>query len=334
MPNIRVVHFGLGPIGAAILRKVSERPGFKVVGGIDADPAKIGRDLGDVAGLSRRLNLKVSSDAGKLLKSTKPDVVVLCTGSSIRDLMPQIETILKSKTAIVSTAEELAYPGYTHIRQARQIHAWAKKAKVAVLSTGVNPGFVMDALPIALTAACDRVDRIVVTRIQDARIRRLPFQQKIGAGLTTEQFQRQARDGSVRHVGFTESIAMIADALGWTLDRITDLVEPKVASVTTSSEFLAVDPGYVCGIVQEGIGYRKGQPAIRLHMEAYLGAPETYDSIEIDGSPRLDVRVMGGIHGDVATVSMVVNSIGKVVAAAPGLHTMRDMPLPSFFPGR
>jgi 4-hydroxy-tetrahydrodipicolinate reductase len=192
----------------------------------------------------------------------------------------------------------------------------------------------MDALPIAFTAVCERVDRVVVNRIQDARVRRLPFQQKIGAGLTTEQFQKQLGEGRVRHVGFTESIAMIADALGWTLDRISDHVEPKLASVTISSEFLAVDPGYVCGIVQEGIGYRKGDPAIRLHMEAYLGAPETYDSIEIDGSPRLAVKIAGGVHGDVATTSMVVNSIPRVLSATPGLHTMRDLPLPSFFPAR
>lgn len=333
MPNIRVMHFGLGPIGTAILKQVSSRPGFKVVGGIDVDPAKIARDLGDVAGLPGRLGIKVSGDAAKALKLARPDVVVLCTSSSIKKILPQLETILKSKTPIVSTNEELAYPGYTHIRQARQVHAWAKKAKVAVLSTGVNPGFVMDALPIALTSVCARVDRVVVNRVQDARARRLPFQQKIGAGMTTEQFQRQVADGSVRHVGFTESIAMIADSLGWTLDRITDEVEPKLASVTTSSEFLAVDPGYVCGIIQEGVGYRKGEPAIRLHMEAYLGAPETYDSIEIEGSPRIAVKVAGGIHGDIATTSIVINSIPKVLSATPGLHTMRDLPLPSFFPG-
>jgi 4-hydroxy-tetrahydrodipicolinate reductase len=334
MPNIRVMHVGLGPIGSAVLKQLAGRRGFKVVGGVDVDPAKVGRDLGDVAGLPQRLGVKVSADIAKAIKSAKPDVVVLCTSSSIKQVLPQLEAILKAKKPVVTTTEELSYPGYTHIRQARLIHALAKKAKVAVLSTGVNPGFVMDALPIALTAVCDRVDRIVVNRIQDARMRRLPFQQKIGAGLTTEQFAKKVRDGSVRHVGFTESIAMIADALGWTLDRITDSVEPKLASVTTSSEFLAVDPGYVCGIVQDGVGYRKGEPAIRLHMEAYLGAPESYDSIEIDGSPRLAVKVVGGIHGDVATTSIVINSIPKVLAAAPGLHTMRDMPLPSFFPGR
>ena len=328
------MHFGLGPIGAGIVKQVAARPGFKIVGAIDIDPAKVDRDLGDVVGLPRRLNVKVSADAAKALKKAQPDVVVLCTSSSIKKVLPQIDTILKSKTAIVSTTEELSYPGYTHIRQARQIHALAKKAKVAILGTGVNPGFAMDALPIALTAVCERVDRVLVNRIQDARIRRLPFQQKIGAGLTTEQFQKKVDDGSVRHVGLTESIAMIADALGWTLDRISDEIQPKLASVTISSEFLAVDPGYVCGIVQDGVGYRKGEPVIKLHMEAYLGSPETYDSGDIEGSPNLSMTIAGGIHGDVATASIVVNSIPHVLKAPPGLHTMRDLPLPSFFSGR
>jgi 2,4-diaminopentanoate dehydrogenase len=330
MPDIRVMHVGLGPIGSAILKQVSDRSGFKVVGGVDVDPAKIGRDLGDVAGLPRRLGIKVAADAAKALKSSKPHVVLLCTSSSIKTVLPQIKTILESKTPIVSTTEELAYPGYTHVRQARQIDAWARKAKVAVLSTGVNPGFVMDVLPIALTAVCERVDRVAVNRIQDARIRRLPFQQKIGAGLTAEQFRKQVAEGSVRHVGFTESIAMIADALGWTLDRITDHVEPKLASVTTSSEFLAVDPGYVSGIVQDGVGYRSGEPAIRLHMEAYLGAPESYDSVLIEGSPRIYSKIDGGVHGDIATASMTVNSIPAVMKAAPGFRTMREMQLPSY----
>ena len=331
--SIRVMHFGVGPVGAAVAQQIAHRHGFKSVGGIDIDPTKVGRDLGDVAGLTRRLDIKVSNDASKALKSARPDVVVLCTSSALKNVMPQIETILKAKLPIVSTTEELAYPGYTQIRLARRIHNWAKKARVAVLGTGVNPGFVMDALPIMLTAACERVDRVSVTRIQDARVRRLPFQQKIGAGLTTEQFQKKIEDGTVRHVGFTESVAMIADAMGWTLDRITDDVQPKLASVTISSEFLAVDPGYVCGFVQDGVGYRKGDPVIRLHMEAYLGAPESYETIEVEGMPRLSVRIAGGIHGDIATASMVVNSIPRVLEASPGLHTMRDLPLPSFCPG-
>ena len=334
MPNIRVLHFGLGPIGAAVAKQIAARPGFKIVGGIDIDPAKAGRDLGDVIGLNRRLGMRVSDNPAKALKAARPDVVVHCTSSSIKQVMPQLEAILKSRTPVVSTTEELSYPGYTHIRQARQINSWAKKAKVGAMATGVNPGFVMDALPIMLTAVCERVDRVLVSRVQDARVRRLPFQQKIGAGLTTEQFQRKADDGTIRHVGLTESIAMIADALGWTLDRITDQIQPKLATVTTSSEFLAVDPGYVSGVIQEGVGFRKGEPVIRLHFEAYLGAPESYDAVEIDGSPRISMKIPGGVHGDVATVSLVINSIPKVLAAGPGLHTMRDLALPSFFSGK
>jgi hypothetical protein len=330
---IRVIHFGLGPIGAAVVRQVAERKGFKIVGAVDIDPAKVGQDLGDVTGVGRKLKIKVLDDARKAIKAGKPDVAVLCTNSSLKKVVPQIESIVKLKVPIVSTTEELAYPTKANIRYARIIHQAAKKYKVAVLGTGVNPGFAMDALPIMVTAVCERVEAIRVDRIQDARIRRLPFQQKIGAGLTREQFQAKVDDASVRHVGLAESVSMIADALGWKLDRITDEIQPKIAAEAVSSEFMTVDPGFVCGLVQDGIGYRNGEPVITLHMEAYLGSPETYDAVEITGSPALRMKFTGGIHGDVATASITVNSIPKILEVTPGLHTMRDMPLPSFFGG-
>lgn len=330
---IRVIHFGLGPIGAAVVRQVASRKGFKIVGAVDIDPAKAGRDLGEVTGLGRTLKVKVSNDARKAIRASKPDVAVLCTNSSLKKVLAQIEAVLQLKVPIVSTTEELAYPTRGNMKYARAIHEMAKKYKVAVLGTGVNPGFVMDALPIMLTGVCERVDAIRVDRIQDARIRRLPFQQKIGAGLTREQFQAKVDDASVRHVGLAESVSMIADALGWKLDRVTDEIQPRIAAEGVSSEFLAVDPGFVCGIVQDGIGYRDGKPVITLHMEAYLGAPESYDAVEITGSPALKMKLAGGVHGDIATASITVNSIPKILEVAPGLHTMRDMPLPSFFGG-
>ena len=330
---IRVLHFGLGPIGAGVVRQVAERKGFKIVGAVDIDPAKAGRDLGEVAGVGRNLKVKVSDDAKKAIKAAKPDVVVLCTSSSMKGVLPQVETILKLKVPIVSTTEELSYPTKANLRYARIMHQMAKKSKVAMLATGVNPGFAMDALPIMLTGICERVESIRVDRVQDARVRRLPFQQKIGAGLTREQFQKKVDDGSVRHVGLAESVSMIADALGWKLDRVTDEIQPRMATETVASEYLAVDAGYVCGIVQDGIGYRGDRPVITLHMEAYLGAPESYDSVEIEGSPAIKSKIAGGIHGDIATASIVVNSLPKVLEVPPGLHTMRDMPLPSFYGG-
>jgi 4-hydroxy-tetrahydrodipicolinate reductase len=330
---ITVMHVGLGPIGVGVVRQVAARKGLSIVAAVDIDPAKIGRDLGDVCGLERPLRVKVTGDIARTIKSVKPDVAVLCTSSSLKKVLPEFEAVLKLKTPIVSTTEELAYPVRSNAAVAKRIDALAKRSRVAVLGTGVNPGFVMDALPIALTGVCERVSAIEVDRIQDARIRRLPFQQKIGAGLTREQFQAKVKDGSVRHVGLAESITMIADALGWKLDKVTDEIQPKIASVAVASDLLSVEAGRVSGLIQDGAGFRKGQPIIKLHMEAYLGAPESYDAVRIDGNPPLSMKIAGGVHGDVATASIVVNSIPKIIQAAPGLRTMKDMALPSFFGG-
>jgi hypothetical protein len=327
---IRVLHVGLGPIGAAVARQVATRAGFTAVGAIDIDPAKQGRDLGEVVGLDRRLRVPVSDDLRAVVRAARPDVAVLCTSSSLKKVWPQLEAVLKLKLPVVSTTEELAYPWWNQRALSKKIDAAARKARVAVVGTGVNPGFTMDALPITLTGVCEQVRAIAVNRIQDARSRRLPFQQKIGCGLTTAEFRARVEAGTVRHVGLTESIAMIAAAMGWTLERVTDQIKPVVSKDGISSPLLTVAPGRVCGLIQDGVGYVGGRPVITLHMEAYLGAPESYDSVEIDGTPTLSMKIAGGVHGDVATASITVNSIPKVLAATPGLHTMRTLAIPSW----
>ena len=330
---IRVMFMGLGPIGCAVVKQVAGRKGFKIIGAIDVDPAKVGKDLGDVAGLGRKLRVKVSADAKAALRAAKPDVVAHCTVSSIKAAIPQLQTLLDARVPVVSSTEELSYPWRANRASARKIDDMAKKAKVAVLGTGVNPGFAMDALPIVLSGICQDVQKVSVDRVQDASIRRLPFQKKIGATLSPKEFAALVKTKAVRHVGLTESVSMLADALGFKVDRITDEIQPKIATQTVKSQFLTVLAGQVCGIVQDGVGYRGAEPVISLHMEAYLGAPETYDEVRIEGSPNLRVRAIGGYHGDIATASILVNSLPKVIGARPGLHTMRSLPIPSFFRG-
>lgn len=327
---IRVLHVGLGPIGLAVVRQVAERSGLQTVGGVDVDPAKHGKDLLALAGLARRGRVPITGDLDGALSRARPQVAVVCTGSSLHDVWPQLEALLLRGVAVVSTTEELAYPVGANRRLAKRLDRAAKAGKAAVLGTGVNPGFAMDALPIALTAVCQRVDAIRVDRVQDARIRRLPFQVKIGAGLTRAQFRQRVEGGQVRHVGLAESVQMIADALSWPVDRITDDIRPKVTRVPLQGEHLPVAAGRVCGLVQEGVGWVRREPRIVLHMEAYLGAPATFDAVTIEGSPRVHSRIDGGVHGDIATASIVVNTIPKLLTVAPGLHTMRDMPLPSY----
>lgn len=332
--SIRVLVVGLGPIGASVARQIVERKGLTLVAAVDIDPHKVGRDIAEVVALGKPLRVTVTSDIGKTIKAAGPDVAVLCTSSSLKAVVDQVEHILKHRVPIVTTTEEAAYPSRANRRLFARIDAAARKSRVAILGTGVNPGFTMDALPIALTAVCERVTSIEVLRVQDARIRRLPFQQKIGAGLSRAQFAHRVEARTVRHVGFTESIQMIADAMGWKLARITDDIEPKMADADVASDLLSVSAGQVCGLIQRGTGYVDGEARIRLRLEAYLGAPESYESVLIEGSPRIHSRIAGGVHGDIATASMTVNSIPAVIAAAPGFRTMRDMRLPSFYGGR
>jgi 4-hydroxy-tetrahydrodipicolinate reductase len=189
----------------------------------------------------------------------------------------------------------------------------------------------MDTLAITLTGVCQDLEGIEVTRVMNATTRRVPFQKKIGAGLTVDAFGERIRRGDITgHVGLGQSIAMIADALGWELDDIqVDPVEPVVAERRVKSEAITVDPGHVSGLRQHAQGIKENKGVITLNFQAYIGAEEEYDSIVINGSPNINQKITPCVHGDLGTVAIVVNSIPKVVNAAPGLVTMKDLPLPS-----
>jgi len=331
--TIRVMHVGLGPIGVGVLTQVMARPGFEVAAAVDIDPDKAGKDVGEILGLDSKTGVEVQGDLEAALAKHAADVVALCTGSTLPGIKSQLESILGAGLPIVSTTEELSFPQFSNEPLTGEIDKIAREAGVAVVGTGVNPGFAMDTLPIVLSAACERVDSVTVDRIQDASVRRLPFQRKIGAGLEPDDFRQKADRLEIRHVGLTESIAMIAAAFGWKLDRITDVIEPKIADEPVASNFISVERGQVAGLIQDGVGFRDGEPIIQLHMEAYLGAPESYDAVRIEGSPAMYSKVEGGIPGDITTASVTVNTLPRALAAAPGLQTMRDLPIPSWWAG-
>lgn len=330
--SIRVIVVGLGPIGEGVLRQIVERDGFEAAGVVDIDPRKAGRDVGELLDLEGVRGMVVERDLAEALATTEAEAVVLCTASSLASIMPDLEAILSAGFPVVSTTETLSFPDLAAPELGRRIDELAKRAGVAVVGTGVNPGFAMDTYPMLLTAVCRQVDSIEVERIQDASQRRLPFQRKIGAGLDEGTFRARVERGELGHVGLAESIAMIAKALGWTLDQISDVVEPKIAERDVTDGLVPVRRGQAAGIVQDGVGYREGEPAIRLHMEAYIGAPETVDRVRITGVPNLTSEIHG-IHGDVATAAVVINAIPRLLAARPGMRTMADLPIVSWWLG-
>jgi len=327
--KVKIVQYGCGPIGCSVVRFASQRSDIELVGAIDIDKNLTGRDLGEVAGLSKKLGIVISNEADAVLSQTKPDIVFLTTASFFEVVYPQLERCIKAGANVVSTAEELSYPYRKAPKLSAAIDRLAKEYRVTVLATGINPGFLMDAWPLFMTGVCQQVKQIRVVRIQDASPRRGPFQKKIGAGCTLEEFNQHVAAGTLRHVGLAESIAMIASGLGWELDDITENIEPIIAKTQVKTNFVTVEPGQAAGVRQVGRGIKAGKDLITLEFEASVGAPESYDAVYITGTPNMEVIIKGGTHGDIATIAMIVNAAQRVIDAPPGLMTMKDLPLVS-----
>ncbi|HEY6546560.1 MAG TPA: dihydrodipicolinate reductase [Vicinamibacteria bacterium] len=327
MPReIKVVFLGLGPIGRGIAKIALETEGIKVVGATDPSPEHAGKDLGTVLGLPRKLRIKVQGDPVKFVRKVRADVAVLSTTSSAKALKAQALSLFQKRLHVVTTCEELSYPVPANEGVFRELDRAAKRKKVSILGTGVNPGFAMDALPLMLTAPCRKVNRVVVTRVVDAGTRRLPLQRKVGAGLNIAQFRRALTEGTVRHVGLPESVHMIAAGLGWKLSKVDETIEPAIAPRDLDTEFLRVPAGNAAGIKQSARGYFKnGELAVSLDLHMYVGAENPRDHVMIDGEPPIDMTITGGVAGDIATAAIAVNAIPRLLAARAGVVTMKDL---------
>jgi len=330
--KIRVVQFGVGPIGASIVRLMRQKDSIEITGAIDSDPSKAGRDLGEIVGASDApWGVAISPDANAVL--SKPvDVVIHSTSSYLPSVMDQLLACLAAGCCIVSTCEELAYPYRKHPGLSKQLDAAAQEEGVALVGTGVNPGFVMDKLVLTLSAVAQRVDSAKAVRIVDASKRRLPLQKKIGAGMSVDDFRAQVQAGIIKHVGLPESVAMIADSFNLSVDEITESIDPKIAAERVQTEFLTVEPGQAAGVHQIARGFSAGKELIYLELQMYVGAKDPADNITLTGHPNISLTIPGGSHGDIATASVVVNSIPVILDAPAGLRTARDLPIAFFSP--
>ena len=301
-----------------------------VVAAVDKDPALAGKDLGELCSTGS-VGVPVSPSLEQALGQGAADVAVLTTVSDLARIAPQIEEILHFGLPVVTTCEELVFPWETAPQTASRIDSLAREEGVAVLATGVNPGFLMDTLPIALSAVCQRVDAVKVSRIQDASTRRVPFQLKIGAGLSLEEFEKKKKRGDLRHIGLTESMQMIASRIGWKLDRIEDLITPVVAKTRIDTGSMSIEAGMAAGVQQIGRGFVGNDEKITLTFRASVGEPSPEDTVELLGTPHIVSTIQGGVHGDVATCAITLNAVAQVPRAEPGLRTMVDLPPVAYF---
>jgi hypothetical protein len=318
MKPISVAQYGIGPIGAEIARLLLTKPWVKVVAAVDIDPDKIGKDLGMVIGLGREVGVSVTSEL-----QVKPDVVCHSTGSRLTDVAGQLEALLERGCHVVSTCEELSFPLDAGIRERLQLVA--RTANVALLGTGVNPGFVMDKLPLTLTSVCQDVKSVEIIRIQNASTRREPLQRKVGAGMTVDEFRAAVDAGKIKHMGLRESLMLVGNGLGAEFDSVSDeKIEPIVADREIVTQYLKVAPGQVAGVHQTIHG--KGRIDVSLELRMYVGAEAVAaDRVIVRGVPDVEMTIKDGVHGDRATAAMVVNSIPRIVQARAGVLTMDDI---------
>jgi hypothetical protein len=329
--KIRVVQFGLGPIGCATASLVLKKKKLELVAAVDIDPAKIGRDVGEVIGTDGHVGVTIVGSLQEALDGVTADAAIHTTSSYFPLFRSQVTDLVEAGLDVVSTAEELSFPWLANPEEATDLDRIAKQAGKTVVGTGVNPGFLMDSLPLFLSSLSQTVERISITRVINASLRRGPFQAKIGSGLNAVEFMDRMDAGRMGHVGLPESIDMIFDTLGRRIVKYESTVEPVMAERQIDTDHFSVAPGFVRGLLQTATGYDANGVFVELTFEAALEAENDGDVIRIHGKPDLEVRLQG-TNGDLATVAIAVNSLGQATRSAPGVMTMRDLPIVTWIP--
>jgi 4-hydroxy-tetrahydrodipicolinate reductase len=332
MKKTRVIVWGLGAMGGGIARLVTEKPGLSLVGAIDSHPEKQGRSLSEVLGIDAP-DFTVAADPDSVVVQGAADVVVVATGSFTREVFPQLKVVAEAKMNCITIAEEMAYPAAHEPALAREIEALFAANGVSVLGTGINPGFILDSLILALTSVCTDVTGIKAVRVNDLS----PFGPTVmrtqGVGTTPEQFEQGIKDGSiVGHVGFPESMSLIASALGVRLTRIEQSKEPILSNTRRETPHVTVEPGMVAGCKHIAHGYVGDKLFITLEhpQQIHPGMEDvaTGDYIYVSGTPDISMAIKPEIPGGIGTIAIAVNMIPALVDATPGLRTMADLPVP------
>lgn len=332
MEKVRMIQWGLGAMGGGMVRLALQREGIELVGVIDRNEKRARKDVGEALELGRTLGIKVNEKPEEVIGKVEADIILIATGSFTEEVFPQIELAVKNKLNVITIAEEMAYPAAGSPDLAKKMNQLAKENGVTILGTGVNPGFILDTLIITLTGGCHEVKKIKAARVNDLS----PFGPTVmrtqGVGTTPEQFKKGLEDGSiVGHIGFRESIYMIADALGWEIEKIEQEREPIVSKVYRETPHVKVEPGMVAGCRHTAKAYMNGEVVIELEhpqqIHPHLEGQETGDYIWIEGTPNFNVSNKPECPGGIGTISTAVNMIPQVINAEPGIKYMHELPV-------
>jgi 4-hydroxy-tetrahydrodipicolinate reductase len=316
---------GLGEIGQAIARAALVRPELRIVAAVDPAPSRVGRSLSEVLG-EPAPDATIARSLRDVAASAKGGVVLAATRSRFEEVLPELKEAVRAGLHVVSTCEELAWPWLNHAEEASALDRLCHERNVAVLGTGVNPGFVLDRLPSLLAQVTGPVRHLHGVRVVDVSRRRLALQRKVGAGLTEQEFHERVERGEIGHVGLAESAAMAAEAcVGVDEYEVDEEIVPLLAEEGADGP-IPVARGRVAGLLHEARVFAEGREVVRLELTIAVGAAEPRDEVNLDADPPVRVLVPGGIAGDSATANTVVNAVPALVELR-GLVSVLDLPV-------
>ncbi len=322
---LRTAHYGLGEVGKQVVTLLACRPDVQIVAALDADPLKVGRDVGDVVGIGRALGVAVSWDPELLVRRVPADVVVHATSPYLSVASSQLLPFLAGGKSVISACDELVYPWTSHPHMASRLDAAARAAGATLLAVGASPGFVTDSLPLFLASVCAEVEGLSVTRVIDLGKEPAAMRAAAGLGMTVDAFREAADEGSVGLPALLDAVGLMAARLGWQLDRLVETIEPIRATGPCETEARIVAAGRVAGLRQIARGYRRGAEILRVDLIALLGATDPHDAIVVRGRPPISARIEGGVASHLATAALMVHALPAVAAAPPGLLSVTDL---------
>lgn len=333
--NVKVVIWGLGAMGSGMAKMLLNKKGVEIVGVCDRGENHVGRDLYDVLGVARgdRKSVIIKDNVEDVITEKCADVCLCATDSFTQKAFPRLKYVLEKKINIVSTAEQMSYPQAQNPDLAAELDKIAKENGVSVLGTGINPGLIMDLLVVIMTGCMIDVEHIEAKRVNSLSPFGPAVMEEQGVGITVDEFDRGVKDGTLAgHVGFHESVGMIAEAIGWKVEKFEQQMKPIVTDVDRKSPYGFAKAGDVAGVNMTGQGWVNGEVKIEMvhpqQIEPEQVGVMTGDYVTIKGTPSINMVNSPEVEGGLGTIAMCVNMIPHVINAKPGLHTMLTLPVP------
>ena len=335
MKNVKVIIWGLGAMGGGIANMLLKKKGVDIVGAVEIGD-RVGKSMFDLPIIEVERGDRDDVIMGSVEDVIKPgaaDVVIVCTDSFTKDVFPKLKLVMENGMNVITSAEQMAYPAAQEPELAKQLDEIAKANGVSVLGTGINPGHIMDLLVLVMTGCMVDVEHILSKRVNSLSPFGPTVMEEQGIGISKEEFEARKADGTMAgHVGFAESVGMMAEGLGLTVEEFAQDMEPIQTDVDRKSPYGFAAAGSCAGVAMVADAKLSNGMEVRMEHPQQIEPEQvginTGDYVIIEGTPAINMVNSPEVEGGLGTIAMIANSIPNIINAEPGLQTMITMPIP------